>query len=98
MRREDTLVLRADLPGLKPHEIKIEVEDGIPTVSGEHQEDRTDVDAGRYVLRERRFGAFSRSVALPSGVDAQAIKAQTRDGVVEVTFHCPVTPRRRRSR
>jgi HSP20 family protein len=85
MRQDDPLVVRADLPGLTPDEVKIEVEDGILTVSGEHQEDRRDNDGGRYVRRERCFGAFSRSIALPSGVDTQTIKAQTRDGVVEVT-------------
>ena len=53
------------------------------------QEDRSDSDGGRYVRRERRFGAFSRSIELPSGVDAQAIKAQTCDGVVEVTVPLP---------
>ena len=63
MRRDDTLVVRADLPGLTPDEVKIEVEDGVLTVSGEHQEDRSDSDGGRYVRRERRFGAFSRSIA-----------------------------------
>ena len=89
MRRDDTLVVRADLPGLRPDEVKIEVEDGVLTVSGEHQEDRNDSDGGRYVRRERRLGAFSRSIALPSGVDGQAIKAQTRDGVVEVTVPLP---------
>jgi HSP20 family protein len=88
-RRHDTLVVRADLPGLTPDEVKVEVEDGVLTVSGEHQEDRSDSDGGRYVRRERRFGAFSRSIELPSGVDAQAIKAQTRDGVVEVIVPLP---------
>jgi HSP20 family protein len=89
MRRDDTLVVRADLPGLTPDEVKIEVEDGVLTVSGEHKEDRSDPDGGRYVRRERRFGTFSRSIELPSGVDAQTIKAQTRDGVVEVTVPLP---------
>ena len=89
MRRDDTIVVRADLPGLTPDEVKIEVEDGVLMVSGEHQEDRSDSDGGRYVRRERRFGAFSRSIALPAGVDAQAIKAQTHDGVVEVTVPLP---------
>ena len=47
------------------------------------------MDGGRYVRRERPFGAFSRSIPLPSGVDAQAITAQTRDGAVEVTAPLP---------
>lgn len=89
MSWNDTLVVRADLPGLTPDEVKIEGEDGVLTVSGEHQEDRSDSDGGRDVRRERRFGAFSRSIEVPSGVDAQAIKAQTRDGVVEVTVVLP---------
>lgn len=81
MRRDDTLVVRAHLPGLTPDQAKIEVEDGVLTASGEHQEDRTDIDGGGYPRRERRFGAFTRSIALPS----QAIKASTamawsRDG------------------
>ena len=89
MRRDDALVVRANLPGLTPDEVKLEVEDGVLTVPGEHKENRTDTDGGGYVRRERRFGAFSRSIALPSGVDAQAIKAQTRDGVVEATIPLP---------
>jgi HSP20 family protein len=75
--------------GSRPTTSKIEVEDGVLTVSGEHQEDRNDSDGGRYVRRERHFGPFSRSIALPSGVDAQAIKAQVCDGVVEVTVPPP---------
>lgn len=66
IRRDDTLAVRADLPGFTPDEVKIEVEDGLLTVSGEHQEDRSESEGGRYVRRERRFGAFSRSIALPS--------------------------------
>ena len=89
MRRDDALVVRADLPGLTPAAVSIEVEDGVLIVPGEHQEDRSDSDGGRCVRRERRFGAFSRSIAVPSGVDAQAIKARTRDGVVEVIVPLP---------
>ena len=61
MRRDDTLVVRADLPWLTPGQVRIEVEDGVLTVSGTHQEDSNDSGGGRYVRRERRFGAFSRS-------------------------------------
>ena len=47
------------MPRLTPDEVKIEVEDGVLTVSGEHQEDRSDSVGGRYVRRERRFGAVA---------------------------------------
>jgi|SRR5579884_32939 len=88
VREDGNLVLHADLPGIKPEEIKIEVEDDILTVSGEHEE-RTDRKDRHYVRRERRYGSFSRSMALPPGVDATKIRARTHDGVVEVTIPLP---------
>jgi HSP20 family protein len=99
VRQDGSLTVRADLPGIKPEEVKIEVEDGVLTVSGQHEEHRSEKDDdGRYVRRERRFGAFSRSIVLPSGVDAQAIKAETHDGVVEVTIPLSAIRRSRRFR
>jgi len=87
-RDDGNLVIHAELPGIKPEEVKIEVEDDILTVSGEHEESKDEKDK-RYVRRERRYGAFSRSMALPAGVDASKIKAETHDGVVEVTIPLP---------
>jgi HSP20 family protein len=88
VRNDGNLVLRADVPGIKPEEVKIEVEDGVLTVSGEHERSDEAKDAD-YVRRERSYGSFSRSLVLPSGVDAGAIKATTKDGVVDVTIPLP---------
>ena len=88
VRENGNLVVRADIPGIKPEEVKIEVEDDILTVSGEHEEHKEEKDK-HYVRRERRYGSFSRSMALPAGVDAKNIKAKTHDGVVEVTIPLP---------
>ena len=88
VRENDHLVLRADLPGIKPEEVKIEVEDDILTVSGEHRESKEEKDE-HYVRRERRNGSFSRSLTLPVAVDAKKIKAKTHEGVVEVTIPLP---------
>ena len=88
VRDDGHLVVRADLPGIKPEEVKIEVEDDILTISGEHEE-RTEEKDKDYVRRERRYGSFSRSMALPGGVDAKKIKASTRNGVVEVSIPLP---------
>ena len=88
VRDDGHLVVRADLPGINPEEVKIEVEDDILTISGEHEE-RTEEKDKDYVRRERRYGSFSRSMALPGGVDAKKITASTRDGVVEVTVPLP---------
>ena len=88
VREHGHLVVRADIPGIKPEEVKIEVEDDILTVSGEHTESKEQKDK-HYVRRERRYGSFSRSMALPAGVDAKKIEAKTHDGVVEVTIPLP---------
>jgi HSP20 family protein len=88
VREDGHLVVRADLPGIKPEEVKIEVEDDILTVSGEHQESKEEKDK-HYMRRERRYGSFRRSMSLPAGVDARKIEAKTHDGVVEVTIPLP---------
>ena len=88
VRDNGNLVVRADVPGMKPEEVKIEVEDEILTVSGEHEEEREEKDR-HYLRHERRYGSFRRSLALPAGVDAKEIKATTHDGIVEVTIPLP---------
>ena len=88
VREEDKLIVRADIPGIKPEDVKIEVEDDILTISGQHEE-HTEEQHKRYVRHERRCGSFSRSMALPAGVEAKDIKATTHDGVIEVTIPLP---------
>lgn len=87
-RDDGNLILHADVPGLKPEDVKIEVEDDVLTVSGRHEQRKEQKDK-HYLRRERRYGAFSRSIALPQGVDPKKIKANTHDGVVEVTIPLP---------
>ena len=91
VKKEGELVMRADLPGVKPDEIKVEVEDGVLTVSGEHEE-RIEEKKEHYLRRERRFGSFSRSMALPEGVKADDVEATTVDGVLELKIPLP-TPK-----
>jgi HSP20 family protein len=88
IRGKDKLILRAEMPGITPDDVKIQVRDDIITVSGQHEETKEEKDEN-YVCRERRFGSFSRSIALPSGVDASKIDATSKDGVVEVTIPLP---------
>lgn len=87
-RENGNLVVRADVPGIKAEEVKIEVEDDILTVSGQHEESKEEKDK-HYLRRERRYGSFSRSLALPAGVETEKIEAKTHDGVVEVTIPLP---------
>jgi len=87
-RQNGNLVVRADVPGIKPEEVKIEVQDDVLTVSGSHEERKEEKDK-HFLRRERRYGSFSRSMTLPPGVEAKKIKAKTHDGVVEVTIPLP---------
>jgi HSP20 family protein len=88
IRDNGHLVLRANVPGIKPEEIEIKVEDNVLTISGEHEETTEETDK-TFVRRERRYGAFSRSMPLPEGVDPKKIDAKTADGVLEVTIPLP---------
>src|SRR5947209_19164644 len=72
VREDGHVVVRADVPGIKPEDVKIEVDDEILTVSGEHEERKEEKDE-HYVRRERRYGSFSRSIALPADVDPKKI-------------------------
>ena len=95
VRDNGNLVIRADVPGIKPEEVKVEVEDDILTVSGQHEERKEEKDKD-YLRRERRYGSFSRSMALPAGADPKRIKATTHDGVVEVTIPLPKEPEKKK--
>ncbi len=81
-------VLRADLPGMGEEDIKIELEDGTLTVSGERKAEHESEEEGYYRV-ERAFGSFSRSLTLPKGVDADAVSASFDRGVLEVRIPKP---------
>lgn len=92
---EDHFVLRVDLPGLAEEDVKVELDDRILTVSGERRATHEDKGEGYYRL-ERASGAFSRSLTLPEGVDAEAIAASFDRGVLEVRIPKPEERKPRR--
>ena len=79
----DAVVLKAELPGVKPDDIQIEVEDNVLTIKGERTFSEK-VDDERYHRVERRFGSFQRSLALPQDVRANETQAAYEDGILEV--------------
>jgi HSP20 family protein len=85
---DDHFVLRADLPGLKQEDVKIELEDTTLTVSGERLAEHESKGEGYYRV-ERAFGEFSRSLTLPQGVDPEAVSASFENGVLEVRIPKP---------
>ncbi len=88
-------VLRADLPGLSETDVKVELQDSLLTVSGEHRAEHEDRGEGYHRI-ERATGFFSRALTLPDGIDPDGIEAHFRDGVLEVRVPKPEqrTPRR----
>jgi HSP20 family protein len=80
---KESVVLKAELAGMKPDDIQIEVEDNVLTIKGERRFEEK-VEEDRYYRVERRFGSFQRSIALPQGVNAEGIQASYEDGILEV--------------
>lgn len=80
---KDAVVLKAELAGMNPDDIQIEVEDNVLTVKGERRFEEA-VDEERYYRVERRFGSFQRSLALPQGVRAEDISASYEDGILAI--------------
>ena len=91
----DHFVLRADLPGMTQDDVKLEVEDSVLTVSGERKAEHETKQEGFYRL-ERAFGAFSRSLTLPKGVNGEAVAASFVNGVLEVRIPKPEQAKPRR--
>jgi HSP20 family protein len=88
-------LVRADLPGVKATDIEVTADKGVLTLRGERQIDKKEVD-GHYSRVERVAGKFVRTFTLPDNVQTDAIKAQFKDGVLELTIPkiAKVEPRR----
>jgi HSP20 family protein len=87
----EELVLTAEVPGMTPDDIDIELENNILTVSGEKSFERTEGDdEKRYHVWERRYGSFQRSFTLPRTVRPEDIKAEHKDGIL--TIRMPKSP------
>ena len=92
---EGELVYAFDLPGIPEDKISIEIEEGALTVSAERE--RTEELSEDTLYRfERRFGSYSRTIALPQGIDEDKISADYRDGVLEVRVAKPEQSKPRR--
>jgi HSP20 family protein len=82
---EHELVVKADLPDIDPKDLDIRVENNILTIRGERKFEKK-VEEKNYMRVERAYGAFSRSFALASTVDTEAIQAQYENGVLTLTI------------
>jgi len=81
-------LVKADLPEVKKEDVKVTVENGVLTVTGERQFEKEEKNK-KYHRIERSYGSFFRSFALPVGADGAKVSAEFKDGVLKV--HLPKT-------
>lgn len=82
--RDNRLITKVDLPGLKKEDVKVEVTDGYLSISGERKSESEEKKDNVY-RRERSYGSFCRAVPLPEGAKVEDVKATFGDGVLEVS-------------
>jgi HSP20 family protein len=87
-QRNNDLVVRADLPGMKKDDVCIDVTDGAVTISGERRQEQ-ETERGGVYRSERSYGSFCRTIPLPDGAMTDHAKATFKDGVLEVTMPAP---------
>ncbi len=78
------LTIKADLPGVKKEDMKVNISDDILTLEGEKKEEKEEKKEG-YYHSERAYGKFARSIRLPEGAKLDAVNAQFNNGVLEIT-------------
>ena len=82
---EDGFDIEAELPGLAAKDVKIEVADGVITISGEKKSEKQEKTKG-YHQQERSYGSFCRSFRLPASVDEKQVSASFENGVLRVSL------------
>ncbi|HEV8715938.1 MAG TPA: Hsp20/alpha crystallin family protein [Candidatus Binatia bacterium] len=82
------LVVKADLPGIDPKEVTISAVGNQLTIEGERKRDKK-AEGKEYFYDEMPYGKFTRTLTLPEGVDADKVKADYKNGVLEITVPAP---------
>jgi HSP20 family protein len=82
---ENSLVLKADVPGVDPRDVEIKVENGMLYLHGERKFEK-EVKEENYHRVERSYGSFARSFSLPSSIDAEKVTAEYKDGQLVLTM------------
>jgi HSP20 family protein len=82
--RDNNLIVRTALPGVKPEDVNVSIEENVLTISGETKEEITDHD--KVFRREYRHGKFSRSLLLPENIDTAGVEASFDNGYVRITL------------
>lgn len=88
LEKDGQLLVRADLPGMKKDDVKVELTDDLLTLSGERKQEKEEKREGFY-RSERSYGSFYRQLPLPEGVKTENANAVFHNGVLEITMPAP---------
>jgi HSP20 family protein len=90
-REDKTITMKVDLPGMTVDDVTVELRDSQLVVTGERKQEKEE-KLGDTVSRERMFGSFMRTLALPPGVERDDIKASFANGELTVVVTLPAEP------
>lgn len=93
--RNGQIQVHAELPGLKPEDVKVEITNDALIIQGERRSQHEEGEGQSY-RSERRYGQFYREIPLPDGANTEQARAQFRDGVLEVSVPVPQQANQRR--
>ena len=85
--KEGKFVVKVEIPGIEPKDVEISITGNELTIKGERRIEK-DVKEEEYVMMERSYGSFMRSITLPEGVDTTKVHAKYHDGVLDLTMPC----------
>ena len=85
VRNDDSIVVHASLPGVKPEDVSVTIEDQVLTLEGK-SETETVEEGEAYLLRERRTGRYHRTIRLPDSVDPDQAQSSYEAGILTVTL------------
>jgi HSP20 family protein len=86
VEEKDSYKVTAEIPGMDKKDLKVEIADGILSISGEKKEEKSEKDKDRYYHYERSYGSFKREFRLSDGIDPENVEAKYANGVLELVL------------
>ena len=83
---ETAYLIKAEIPGVKKEDVKVTIQDGMLTIQGERKMEKEEKDK-KFHRIERSYGSFMRSFRVPDDADESAVKAEFKDGMLNVTLN-----------
>lgn len=81
---DNEYLIKAEIPGVKKEDLNVSVQDGMLTINAESKYEDEEKKDGRLIRQERRYGKFVRSMRLGKDVDSTKVKAEYKDGILEL--------------